>query len=171
MMSIENKLSLRISAVRIYLQHAVKAFSPLHEKFDQSDICKEAGDVRRAIREVIETINISAIYLDDSCGLLVLGIINRAEEVLNQRIQLSIHSNGDADKARFESLKLSKRYMINFFLALRSGDARLAALWAKAVQLCDPPPLDCSSLFGMTVSFAPNNFRRLCCDGDDKLEE
>jgi hypothetical protein len=171
---VKNKATIHVAAVQIYFNHAVKAFTQLHEKFDQSVVCKEAGEVRCAIREVIETINISAMYLNDSCGLLVLGIIDRAEQVLYWRIQLcnssldTLHS--EDFKARFESLKLSKRYMINYFLALRSGGTRLAALWAKAVQFCDPPPLDCSSLFGMTVTFAPNNFRRLCSEGNNTIE-
>jgi hypothetical protein len=89
MKSVSNKTSTRLSALQIYLNHAVKAFTQLHEKFDQSVVCKEAGEVRCAIREVIETINISAMYLNDSCGLLVLGIIDRAEQVLYWRIQLN----------------------------------------------------------------------------------
>jgi hypothetical protein len=143
------KTSNRLLSLQVYLDHSVKTFTRLYKKFDRSVVCTEAKDVLHAIWEVIETINISALYLNDSSGLLVLGIIDRAEQVLYWRIQLYNNTCGEPSetyKARYESLKLSKRYLINYFLALRSGDTRLAALWTKAVQLCDPGPLDTYSL-------------------------
>jgi hypothetical protein len=162
MKSVINKTSTRLSALKIYLNHALKAFTQLRDNFDRSVACTEAKAVQLAISEVIETINISALYINDSCGPLVLGIIDQAEQMLYWKIQSYINSDElhlNDYKARYESLQLSKRYMINYYLALRSGDARLACLWAKAVKLCDPPPL---RSYSPVPNSALNNFPSLC---------